>query len=96
MENIYFKILVGEEGVALGGEDGDVEVLADDDELLHAVAVDGVPVAGEAGLAEHVAFEFVGRSGGKPLAGFGDALLASGLLEEVRHVGVLLEVHNAL
>ncbi len=71
-------------------------MLSDDDELDHSVAVDGIPVAGESGLAEHEVAELVGRGCGIPEPCLGELFLRACLLEEVGHVAVVLEVDDAL
>ncbi len=66
-----------------GGFDGfSVHVSADEYEFYHSVAYFVVPVACEAGFVAHEDFEFFGGCGGVPVAGFGDAVLHAGLLEE--------------
>lgn len=73
-----------------------VKVLADEDNLLHAVAVLFVPVAKQARLLLHQLDEvFFGR-GGIPLSGLGKLLLHACLLKEVRHVAVVAEVAHTL
>lgn len=72
-----------------------VEILTDKDELDHAVAVLGIPVARKAGLVLHKLHEFVLGGAGKPESGFGKFFLDSCLLEEEGHVGVVLEVQHA-
>lgn len=79
----------------MGGYCFAVEVLADEYELDHAVAVFGIPVAGKAGLVLHELHEFFFGSTGKPESGFGELFLYAGLFEEIRHVGVVLEVDDA-
>lgn len=78
----------------MGGYCFAVEVLADEYELDHAVAVFGIPVAGKAGLVLHELHEFFFGSAGKPESGFGELFLYAGLFEEIRHVGVVLEVDD--
>lgn len=73
-----------------------VKVLANEDNLLHAVAVLFVPVAKQARLLFHQLDEvFFGR-GGIPLSCLGELLLYASLLEEVGHVAVVAEVAYTL
>lgn len=73
-----------------------VKVLANEDNLLHAVAVLFVPVAKQARLLFHQLDEvFFGR-GGIPLSGLGELLLHACLLKEVGHVAVVAEVAYTL
>ena len=69
-------------------------MLANYYEFNHAVAVFGIPVAGKAGLVLHELHEFFFGSAGKPESGFGELFLYAGLFEEIRHVGVVLEVDD--
>ena len=73
-----------------------VEVLADEDDFLHTVAVFVVPVVSQAGVAAHHLDEFVFGHGGKPESGFVEFDLHAGLFEEVRHVFVVREIADAL
>lgn len=80
----------------MGGNGLAVEILADEYEFYHAVAVFGIPVACKARLIGHKLCELVFGCTRKPEAGLGKLLLHSGLLEKIRHVGVVAEVYNAL
>ena len=70
-------------------------MLSDKDDFLHAVAIRRVPVAEQARFLFHQFDELFFRSGGVPLAGFGKVFLCACLLEEVRHVGIVLEIADA-
>lgn len=69
--------------VQLAGQLLFVQVLADEDNLLHAVAVLFVPVAQQAGLLFHQLDEVFLGGGGIPLSGLGELFLHTRLLEEV-------------
>ena len=71
-------------------------MLADEDELLHAVAVLFVPIATEAWIALHEVLQFILGHRGIPLAGIADADLLASLLEDVAGVLFVVEVADAL
>ena len=60
-----------------------VEILTDKDELDHAVAVLGIPVACKTGLVLHKLNKLVLGGAGKPKSGLGQLFLHTGLLEEI-------------
>ena len=66
-----------------------VEVLADEYEFDHAVAVDRIPVFFDIGIHFLELSKFLFRSCGIPVSGFGEFLLHTGLLEDIRHVGIV-------
>ena len=71
-------------------------MLADEDDLLHAVAVHRVPVAAEDRVAFQALLELFLLHRRVPEPRVADALLAAGLLEEVALVDVVGEVAEAL
>jgi len=83
-------------GIEEVGDELLVEVLANEDELLHAVAEMVVPVTAEAGILLHELLEFVLRHGGVPLAGIADADLFTSLLKDVANIAFVLEVADTL
>ena len=72
-----------------------VHVLADEDELLHAVAILLVPIAAEAWILLHELFQFVFWHGGIPLASITDADLTACLLKDVTGFLLILEITDA-
>ena len=70
-------------------------MLADEDELLHTVAVAGIPVALEVGVVGLEGGKLVGGHGGIPLSGIAEGDLLAGLLEDVAGVGLTVEPTNA-
>ena len=72
-----------------------VEVLADEDELLHAVAVLVIPIATEAWIAPHEVLQLIFGHRGIPLAGITDADLLTGLLKDVTGILFVVEVADA-
>ena len=90
MERLFVEAAV--EGGFYGGA---VDVAAYEHEFDHAVAVHGVPVAGQAGLGFHEPAQLVGGSGGVPLACVADFLLYARLLEEVAGVRLGCEIEYA-
>ena len=83
-------------GIEEAGDELLVEMLADEDELLHAVAEMVVPVTAEAGILLHELLEFVLRHCGVPLAGIADADLFASLLKDVANIAFVLEVADTL
>ena len=83
-------------GIEEVGDELLVEVLSDEDEFLHAVAVLVVPVATEAWIALHEVLQFIFGHGGVPLAGIADADLFVGLLEDVAGILFVVEVADVL
>ena len=73
-----------------------VQMLADEDDLLHPVAVHRVPVAAEDGIALEALVQVFLLHRRVPEARVADALLAAGLLEEVALVRVVGEIAEAL
>ena len=73
-----------------------VEVLADEDEFLHTVAILLVPVATEAWIALHEVLQFILGHGGVPLTCIADADLLAGLLKDVADIFFILEIADAL
>ena len=69
-----------------------VQVLADEDELLHAVTIGVVPVATKGGFTIHHHGQLVGGHGGKPQACIAQLHLLACLLEDVAVVHLVLEV----
>ena len=78
------------------GDEVLVEILADEDELLHAVAELLVPVATEAGITFHELLQLILGHGGIPLAGITDADLLTSLFEDVADIAFVLEVADTL
>ena len=73
-----------------------VEVLADEDEFLHAVAELFIPIATEAWILLHELLEFVLGHSGVPLAGIADADLFAGLFKDVAGILFVVEVADSL
>ena len=82
-------------GVEEGRDELLVEVLADEDEFLHAVAVLVIPIATEAWIAPHEVLQLIFGHRGIPLAGITDADLLTGLLEDVTGILFVVEVADA-
>ena len=73
-----------------------VHIPADEDELLHAVAVGIVPVGGDSlVLAEEVA-ELILRHRGIPLTGVAETNLTAGLLEDIACLLLVGEIADTL
>ena len=83
-------------GVEEGRDELLVEVLADEDELLHAVAVLVIPIATEAWIAPHEVLQLIFGHRGIPLAGITDADLLTGLLKDVTGILFVVEVADSL
>ena len=71
-------------------------MLADEDELLHSVAILLVPVTTKARILLHEQLKLILWHGGIPLAGIADADLLAGLLEDVAGLLFVLEITDAL
>ena len=71
-------------------------MLADEDELLHAVAIVFVPVALEVGVLGFEVGELVGGHRGVPLPCIAQGDLLAGLLEDIAGVGLAIEPADAL
>ena len=82
-------------GVEEGRDELLVEVLADEDKFLHAVAELFIPIATEAWILLHELLEFVLGHSGVPLAGIADADLLTGLLKDVTGILFVVEVADA-
>ena len=82
-------------GVEKAGDELLVEVLANEDELLHAVTILFVPISLEAWILSHELLQLILRHCGVPLAGITDAHLFAGLLEDVACILFILEVADA-
>ena len=70
-------------------------MLANEDELLHAVTNLFVPVATEAGISLHELLQLIFGHGGIPLACIADADLLASLLKDVADIFFVLEVADA-
>ena len=70
-------------------------MLADEDDFLHAVSVDGIPVAAQILVAFHHHPQLFLGHGGEPQATVLEGLLASRLFEEPALVNVIGEVTQA-
>ena len=88
--------MLGQAGVEGLGDGLTVEVLADEDELLHSVAILFVPIAAEAWILLHELLQFVFWHGGIPLACITDADLTACLLKDVTGFLFILEITDAL
>ena len=73
-------------GVHLFLDEGLVEVLTDEDNLLHTIAIDFVPIATEVGIALQHHFEFALRHSSEPTAGIANGGLTASLLEHVANI----------
>ena len=83
-------------GIEEVGDELLVEVLSDEDEFLHAVAVLVIPIATEAWIAPHEVLQLIFGHRGIPLAGITDADLLTGLLKDVTGILFVVEVADAL
>ena len=83
-------------GVEEGRDELLVEMLADENEFLHAVTELVIPVTKEAWVLLHELLEFVFGHRGVPLASVADADLFAGLLKDVTDIALILEVADAL
>ena len=83
-------------GVEQGTNGLTVEMLPDEHQLLHAVAIMFVPIATELGIGFEGTLQLVLGHGGKPLSAVLEAHLASGLLEKVAGVGLIDKIADAL
>lgn len=72
-----------------------VEMLTNEDQLLHAVAVAVVPIALQARVLLLEETQLVFGHRGIPLAGLTNAHLLAGLLEHVAHIGFVVEPADA-
>ncbi len=81
-----------EAGVEIAGYLLAVEVLADKDYLLHAVAIGFVPVTHKSRLLRHKLPKFLLGSGGIPLPHICYFFLYAGLLKQIGHIGIVAEV----
>ena len=72
-----------------------VEVLTDKDQLLHAVAVALVPVALQTGILLHEDLQFLLGHRSIPLTGITQTDLLACLLEDVTHIGLIVEPADA-
>ncbi len=88
--------LVCQAGIEEGRDELLVEVLADEDEFLHAVAEVVIPVATEAWVLLHELFEFVLGHRGVPLASVANTDLLAGLLKDVADILFVVEVTDSL
>ena len=70
-------------------------MLSYEDELLHAVAIYGIPVALQLFVPFQSLLQFPLWHGGEPLAYIFKGYLLAGLLEEVAHVAFSVEVADA-
>ena len=81
--------------VEKAGDEVLVEMLADEDELLHAVTILFVPIATEPRILLHELLQFVLGHGGIPLASIADADLLASLLKDVTGILFVVEVADA-
>ena len=89
MKGMYSVCQAGVEEV---GDELLVEVLADEDEFLHAVAELFVPVATKAWIPVHEQLQFILGHSGVPLAGIADTNLLASLLKDVADIALVLKV----
>jgi len=73
-----------------------VKMLADKDELLHAIAVFCIPIALKVGILSHELLQLTFRHGGVPLPCIADVNLFSCLLEYVAGVALVLKIADTL
>ena len=83
-------------GVEEGRDELLVEVLADEDKFLHAVAELFIPIATETWILLHELLKFVLGHSGVPLAGITDTDLLTSLFKDVAGVLFVVEVADAL
>ena len=79
-------------GVEEGRDELLIEVLADEDKFLHAVAELFIPITTESWVLLHELLEFVLGHSGVPLAGIADADLLAGLFEDVAGILFVVEI----
>lgn len=82
-------------GVEEIGDELLVEVLADEDKFLHAVAELFIPIATEAWILLHKLLEFVFGHSGVPLASVADADLLTSLFKDVAGIFFVVEVADS-
>ena len=82
-------------GVEEGRDELLVEVLADEDKFLHAVAVLVIPIATETWILLHELLKFVLGHSGVPLAGITDTDLLTSLFKDVAGILFVVEVADA-
>ena len=83
-------------GVEEGRDELLIEVLADEDKFLHAVAELFIPIATEAWILLHELLEFVLGHSGIPFAGIADADLLACLFKDVADILFVVEVADSL
>lgn len=88
--------VLSQTAVEQGGDTLAVEMLANNYEFYHPVTVFRIPVAHHVGIVALEHLEVFLGSGGKPEAGLGETFLHPRLLEEIRHVGIIAEIHHTL
>lgn len=88
--------VLSQTAVEQGGDTLAVEMLANNYEFYHPVTVFRIPVAHHVGIVALEHLEVFLGSGGKPEAGLGETFLHPRLLEEIRHVGIIAEIHHPL
>ena len=83
-------------GVEEGRDELLVEVLADEDKFLHAVAELFIPIATETWILLHELLEFIFGHSGIPLASVADADLFASLFKDVAYILFVVEVADSL
>ena len=92
MKGMYSVCQAGVEEV---GDELLVEVLADEDEFLHAVPELFVPVATKAWIPVHELLQLILGHSGVPLAGIANTNLLASLLKDVADIALVLKVADA-
>ena len=82
-------------GVEKAGDEVLVEMLTDEDEFLHAVAILLVPIATEARIPVHELLQLILGHCGVPLASITDTDLLACLLKDVAGIQFVVEVTDA-
>ena len=82
-------------GVEEGRDELLIEVLADEDEFLHAVAELFIPIATEAWILLHELLQFIFWHRGIPLASITDADLLTSLFKDVAGIFFVVEVADS-
>ena len=73
-------------------EGGFVEVLADEDEFLHAVAVLVIPIVAQLRIVSHELHQLLFGHGSEPLACLAEVELTAGLLEQIAHIVLFCKI----
>ncbi len=73
-----------------------IHIAADEDELIHPVAILRIPIALQPRFRLKETLQLICRSSGIPLPAFSDSLLHTSLLKEITHIRVIAEIADTL